>query len=332
VSCYGGSNGIINLTVSGTGFPFSYLWNNGQTTQDLDSLTPGVYSVTVTDDDGCLLTQSVNIGQPSTAMNVQALITDVLCYGNQTGSIDVTVTGGVAPYVYNWSNGPGTQDISNVVAGVYVLNVYDFNGCLSSNSLTVAQPAGPLTTTLVPTNILCFGQNSGAVNLTVTGGTLGYNYLWNNGSSSQDIFGLTPGGYNVLVTDGNGCTSSASTLISQPSLPITVTSVIGQVLCYGGNTGSINITAAGGTSPYTYLWNGTQSIEDLTNILAGSYVVEVIDANGCYVQQTYVVQQSSSPLTLTSVQTPSGCYGGSNGQLNLSVTGGTIPYLYSWNT
>jgi gliding motility-associated-like protein len=265
-------------------------------------------------------------------MNVQALVTDVLCYGNPTGSIDVTVTGGVAPYTYNWSNGPGTQDISNVIAGVYTLTVFDFNGCLSSNPLTVAQPAGPLTTTLVPTNILCFGQNSGAVDLTVTGGTLGYNYLWNNGSSSQDIFGLTPGGYNVLVTDGNGCTSSASTLISQPSLPMTVTSVIGNVLCYGGNTGSINITAAGGTSPYNYLWNGTQTIEDLTNIPAGSYVVAVNDANGCYVQQTYVVQQSSSPLTLTSVQTPSGCYGGSNGQLNLTVTGGTIPYLYSWNT
>ncbi|MBP5994765.1 MAG: gliding motility-associated C-terminal domain-containing protein [Crocinitomicaceae bacterium] len=332
VSCYGGSNGVINLTVSGTGFPFSYLWSNGQTTQDIDSLTPGVYSVTVTDDDGCLLTQSVNIGQPSTAMNVQALVTDVLCYGNPTGSIDVTVTGGVAPYTYNWSNGPGTQDISNMIAGVYTLTVYDFNGCLSSNPLTISQPSAPLTVSLVPTNIPCFGQTSGAVDLIVNGGTLGYSYLWNNGTSSQDIFGLSPGGYNVVVTDGNGCTASGSTLISQPSVPMTVTSVIGQVLCYGGSTGSINITATGGTSPYNYLWNGTLTNEDLTNIPAGSYVVAVNDANGCYVQQTYVVQQSSSPLTLTSVQTPSGCYGGSNGQLNLTVTGGTIPYTYAWNT
>jgi gliding motility-associated-like protein len=332
VSCYGGSNGIINLTVNGTGFPFSYLWNNGQTTQDLDSLTPGVYSVTVTDDDGCLLTQSVNIGQPSTAINVQALITDVLCYGNQTGSIDVTVTGGVAPYMYNWSNGPGTQDISNVIAGNYQLTVSDQRGCTYILNAPINQPSAGLSIQLNPTQIACSGIPTGEIDLIVNGGTLGYSYLWNNGSSSQDLFGLSPGGYNIIVTDGNGCTISGSALISQPSLPLTVSGVVGQALCYGGNTGSINVTAAGGTSPYNYLWNGSQFSEDLDSIPAGTYVLEVYDDNGCYVQQTYAVQQSSSPLTLTSVQTPSGCYGGSNGQLNLSVTGGTVPYTYAWNT
>jgi hypothetical protein len=234
--------------------------------------------------------------------------------------------------MYNWSNGPGTQDISNVIAGNYQLTVSDQRGCTYILNAPINQPSAGLSIQLNPTQIACSGIPTGEIDLIVNGGTLGYSYLWNNGSSSQDLFGLSPGGYNIIVTDGNGCTISGSALISQPSLPLTVSGVVGQALCYGGNTGSINVTAAGGTSPYNYLWNGSQFSEDLDSIPAGTYVLEVYDDNGCYVQQTYAVQQSSSPLTLTSVQTPSGCYGGSNGQLNLSVTGGTVPYTYAWNT
>jgi hypothetical protein len=123
VSCYGGGNGSINLTVLGTGHPFTYSWNNNATTEDIANLVPGVYTVTITDQSGCTLQQSINITQPTSPINVQAVITDVACYNVQTGAVDLTVTGGVAPYLYAWSNNTGNQDLTNVIGGNYQVTV-----------------------------------------------------------------------------------------------------------------------------------------------------------------------------------------------------------------
>jgi hypothetical protein len=168
VSCYGGGNGSINLTVTGPGFPFTYLWNNGETTQDIDSLSAGIYNVTITDDDGCTLLQSVNISQPVSGMNVQSIITNVNCYGAQTGSIAVTVTGQTPPFQYSWSNGAGAATLNNILAGNYILTVIDNNGCQSIDTLVVSQPAAPLTLALNSTNVPCYNQLSGAIDLVVT--------------------------------------------------------------------------------------------------------------------------------------------------------------------
>jgi gliding motility-associated-like protein len=331
VSCYGGANGSINLTVTGPGFPFTYFWNNGETTQDIDSLVAGIYNVTITDDDGCTLTQSINISQPVSGMNVQSIISHVDCYGAQTGSIAITVTGQTPPFQYSWSNGSGAATLNNIIAGNYILTVIDNNGCQQIDTIEVLQPLAPLSIQLDPTNVPCYNQISGEIDLLVSGGTPSYTYAWSNGSSSQDLLGVGTGLYSVVVTDANGCSASGSTFLTQPTMALTASAAISGVSCYGGNDGLIDVSVVGGVAPYDFLWNTGSFDEDIDTLTAGTYVLEIYDDNGCYLQQTYQVTQSLSPLVLSSVMTPVGCYGGTNGSLNLSVVGGTAPYVYSWS-
>ena len=331
VSCFGGNNGSINLTVSGPSLPFTYLWSNNATTQDLTILTAGVYNVVITDALGCTATQSITLSQPSVGINALANITNVNCFGAPTGAIDITVTGQTPPFQYSWSNGTGTQDLTNVLAGQYILNVIDVNGCLFFDTFTVAQPTAALALQFNPSNVLCYNQLSGAVDLVVTGGTPGYSYLWNNNAVSQDLLGVGTGLYSVVVTDANGCTASGSTFLTQPTMALTASAAVDGVSCFGGNDGAIDVSVVGGTAPYDYLWSNAAITQDIDTLTAGTYVLSIYDGNGCFLQQTYQVTQSLSPLVLTSTQTPAGCYGGTNGSVNLTVSGGTGPYTYLWN-
>jgi hypothetical protein len=331
VSCFGGGNGAINLTVTGPGFPFTYLWSNSETTEDIDSLVAGIYNVTITDDDGCTLQQSVNISQPVSGMNVQSIISNVNCYGAQTGSISVTVTGQTPPFQYIWSSGAGAANLTNILAGTYILTVIDNKGCQVIDTLVVTQPSGPLTLALNPTNVPCYNQASGQIDLTVTGGTPTYTYAWSNNAHSQDLLGVGTGLYSVVVTDANGCTASGSTFLTQPTMSLTASAAVSGVSCFGGNNGLIDVSVVGGTAPYNYNWSNGSFDQDIDTLVAGSYVLGIYDDNGCYLQQTYQVTQSLSPLVLTSAMTAVGCYGLSNGALNLTVVGGTGPYTYLWS-
>jgi gliding motility-associated-like protein len=326
----GGGNGSINLTATGTGAPFTYLWNNGSTTEDISGLVPGVYSVTITDNSGCTTSMSANITQPATSVSLQSLVTNVLCTGNNTGSIDLTVNGGTTPYFYSWSNGNGTQDLTNVIAGTYSVIVTDNNNCQVFDTLTITQPSNILTGTFTQTNVLCFGQSTGAINLTVSGGTVGYSYAWSNNALSEDITGIPAGFYSVVVTDGNGCTFNTSAIITQPAQGVQITSNITNVDCFGNSTGAIDLTLSGGLAPYTYAWSNSATTQDITGLIAGNYVVQITDDNGCFSQTSYQVSQANQPLALSTVMTPEGCYGGNNGGLDLSVVGGTSPFTYAW--
>ncbi|MFM6934124.1 MAG: hypothetical protein ACKOXP_01680, partial [Flavobacteriales bacterium] len=330
VSCLGGGNGSINLTATGTGAPFSYSWNNGSTTEDISGLVPGVYTVTITDNSGCTTNLSTNITQPSTSLSVQSLVSNVLCTGNNTGSIDLTVNGGTTPYFYNWSNGIGTQDLSNVLAGTYSVIVTDARGCTATLTAQITQPSNSLSLVLNPTQIACHSQSTGSIDLIVSGGTVNYFYNWSNNATVQDITGVPAGFYAVTVTDANGCAATASTILTQPAQTMVVSGLVSNVNCFGNPTGAIDVSTTGGTSPYNYIWSNGSFDQDIDTLLAGTYVLQVYDDNGCFSQTSYQVQQSSQPLSLSSVMTPEGCYGGSNGGLNLSVVGGTGPFTYAW--
>jgi gliding motility-associated-like protein len=330
VSCLGGGNGSINLTASGTGAPFTYLWNNGSTTQDISGLVPGVYTVGITDNSGCTTNLSANITQPSTSVGLQSLVTNVLCTGNNTGAIDLTVSGGTTPYFYSWSNGSGNQDLNNVLAGTYSVIITDNNNCQVFDTLTITEPSNILTGTITQTNVQCFGQATGAIDLTMTGGTVGYSYVWSNTALSQDLTGVAAGFYSVIVTDGNGCTFNTSAIITEPVQGVQITSNITNVDCFGNSTGAINLTLSGGLSPYSFLWSNAATTEDIASLTAGTYILQTIDGNGCFSQTSYQVTQATQPLGLSTLMTPEGCYGGNNGGLNLTVVGGTGPFTYAW--
>ena len=140
---------------------------------------PGnTYSVTVTDANNCTATASVTITEPAAPLVATISGTNILCYGNSTGAVNLTVTGGTTAYTYIWTNGTVTEDLVSVPADIYSVTITDANGCTTSASITLTQPGAPLADTLIGTNVLCYGNNSGAISLTVTGGAGGYIFNW----------------------------------------------------------------------------------------------------------------------------------------------------------
>ena len=333
VTCAGGNNGAIDLTVTGGTAPFTFLWSNGATTEDLTGLIAGTYNVTITDANGCTGATSAvvndGIGSP---MNITAAVTDVLCHGDVTGAIDITVTGGTAPYTFLWSNGATTEDLTGVPAGIYTVTVTDASGCIAAGGGTVSEPASALSITANVTDVKCFGDINGAIDITVTGGTAPYTYLWSNGAVSEDISGLAGGNYTVTVTDANGCTANSGGTVNEPSAALAVTSlVITDVLCYGTQTGSIDITVTGGTVPYSFLWSSGATTEDLTNAPAGTYSVTVTDAHGCTTVSGGTISQPATGITITSIVTNVLCNGDNSGAVNITVSGGSLPYAFAWS-
>jgi hypothetical protein len=202
----------VNLTVNGGTLPYAFSWSNGATNEDLKGLPLGIYAVTVNDANNCTVNTSVTITQP-TQISLSTSQNNVSCFGGNNASINLTVSGATAPYRFNWSNGRTTEDINGLVAGLYTVTVSDANNCISVTSVSISQPA-LLTANLLGSNVSCFGGSNGAVNLTAAGGTLPYSFIWSNGSTTEDISGLTIGNYAVTVSDANACTSTFSTSVS----------------------------------------------------------------------------------------------------------------------
>ena len=345
VSCFGGNNG--SVTVAGVGGTLAYQFSiNGgpnQASGTFSGLIAGVYTVTITDANGCTANQTVTITQPLAPLTLAFTQVNVLCFGASTGSINLTPAGGTGPYTYSWSNGATIQDLSGLATGVYTVVVNDANGstggCTSTTTVTITQPLAPLTLSSTQVNILCNGGVTGSIDLTPAGGTGPYTYSWSNGATTQDLTGLSVGSYTVIVNDANGfagsCTATTTITITQPIAPLTLTSTFINVVCFGGATGSINLTPAGGTGPYTYLWSNGAVTQDLTGLIAGVYSVVVNDANGsvggCTATTTVTITQPLAPLTLSFTQTNVLCFGGSTGAINLTPLGGTGPYTYLWS-
>ncbi|MES3019004.1 MAG: gliding motility-associated C-terminal domain-containing protein, partial [Bacteroidota bacterium] len=330
VLCFGASTGSIDLSVTGGTAPYIYAWTGGITSEDLSGLAAGTYSVTVTDANNCTATASVTIGQPAAVLAVSSSKTDVLCFGASTGSIDLSVTGGTAPYTYAWTGSITSEDLSGLVAGTYTVTVTDANNCTATASVTIGQPAAVLSLSSTKTNVLCFGASTGSIDLSVTGGTAPYNYAWTSGITSEDLSGLAAGTYNVTVTDANNCTATVSVTIGQPAAVLAVSTAKTDVLCFGATTGAIDLTATGGTAPYSYNWTGGITSEDLSGLAAGTYNVTVTDANNCTATASVTIGQPAAVLSLSSTKTDVLCFGATTGAIDLTATGGTAPYTYAW--
>jgi gliding motility-associated-like protein len=299
VSCNGFSTGTINANPVGGQGPYTYLWSNGLTTQTVNGLAAGTYSVVVTDNLGCTVTASATITQPAAPILIQETHINVLCFGNNSGSIDVTVSGGTLPYTYLWSNGATSQDLSNLIAGTYSITVTDANGCISVMSIVVSQPALPLTVGYTVNNVSCFGLSDGAIDVTPLGGTGPFTYFWTTGQTSQDLNNVPPGTYIVAITDANNCVAATQITVTQPLAPLSGTITQNPISCFGYNDGQLTANGAGGTAPYSYVWTPTGQTGSIASLLGpGNYVVTITDANGC-TAVTNDVLASPPPLIAT---------------------------------
>ena len=326
IDCNGSGNGSINLTVVGGTTPYSYLWSNGAVTEDLSGISGGLYTVTVTDNNGCQDSISAFINEPDT-IGLQSAINPVSCNGGSDASIFLTVNGGTPPYIYLWSNNATTQDIVNVNAGSYHVTVTDNAGCIKSQSFIVSEPL-ELTTSISSTNVSCNEGNDGQVILTVNGGTQPYVFLWSNFETTQNLSTATAAFYTVVVTDNKGCTITDTVTITEPPA-LEVVAVVTDDDC-GFNQGGVSLTVSGGTPGYTYLWSTGDTTKDLVNRGAGSYSVIITDQNLCVDSFTFNVTQPDS-MVITATVIDVVCVGDSNGAINLNVLGGIQPYSYTWS-
>lgn len=332
VSCYGGSDGEIDLVLSGGISPYDVTWSNGPsaigtTTTTNSALTAGVYTVTITDQNSCELVETYTVTQPDSIV-FASTVTDVACYGDSTGAVNLTVTGGTTAYTFAWSNGDATEDLTNVPAGTYDLTLTDNNSCTATYSVTVGQPDSINAQSAV-TDVTCNGGSNGAISLSVTGGVSPYTYAWSNGSTSTVLNGLVADTYTVSVTDANGCVTTADITVDEPDALVADATPV-DVACYGASTGGATLVVTGGTAPYTYLWSNFTTQQDLTGVPAGFYTVIVTDANSCITTDTVTVSQNDALAIADTIANVS-CYGGSDGEIALTVTGGVAPYTYVWS-
>lgn len=325
-SCNGNANGSIDLSASGGNGMYNYLWSTGATTEDINLLKAGNYSVIVTDSAGCEKQKSFAIVN-ETRITLSASVTKAAC-GKANGAINLTPSGGATPYTFMWSNGAATEDLQNLAVGTYKATVTDAGGCQTQGSFVISEN-NTVRVSYTVTAAGCSNEAVGGIDITVTGGTSPYTYSWQSGQTTEDISGLVSGIYRVTVTDNAGC--SVLTAINVPKKTIQASAKITQPLCYGDSTGSITVTPVDQTTTYTYSWSNGDTDNTLTDVPVGSYTVTITDASGCTRMLTYNITQPSAMVT-SSVVSNTQCGAEGSYSIDLSVSGGSAPYTYVWST
>lgn len=325
VNCNGGSDGSATVDIRGGVAPFTYSWNTTpvQTTTSATNLPSGTYTFTVRDAQNTTSSVTVSIGQPG-KLNLTVTPGSIPFAGGTT-NVSVSANGGTSPYTF-------AGQTANVSAGTYTYTVTDAHGCADTKTITLTDPspATPLLASISSaTQISCFGTNNGSATVAATGGVAPYTYSWNTTpvQTAATAAGLAPGNYIVTVRDAAGTTTTANTTLTAPSA-INFTVSAGTISTYGGTT-SVTLSATGGTPGYSY--SGPT-----TNVSAGTYTYTVIDAKGCTDSKTITITQPAPPPSAlrlaVNTWTDVSCFSGTNGSASVTVTGGTAPYTYSWNT
>lgn len=275
-----------------------------------------------------------------TPIDISETHINVLCNGNATGSIDVTITGAVAPIVYNWNNGAFiTEDLTGIPAATYTLNATDANNCPITISVNVTEetPIVIACSEVSPPTTIGGMDGIGQVNL--SGGLAPYSIDWGIGSLSNLPTGITQipnlpcGEHTVLVTDANNCETTCIFTINCAGCSLDISETHENVICNGDATGSINVTIMGATAPIVYNWNnGAFDTEDLINIPAGTYNLNAIDVNDCPISISVTITEEA-PLAVTCGEvSPPNTTGGSDGIGQVDLSGGVAPYSIDWGT
>jgi gliding motility-associated-like protein len=299
VLCYGDNTGIVNAIVDGGTPPYTYLWSNGATTQDLINIYAGIYAVTITDANGCQTFAVDEVEEPDLPLTALIEPTNVRCFGEGNGIADLTVFGGTPPYYYSWSNGEISEDIIELTPGLYSVTVFDEHDCVAYAQVQIYQSEAPMSGTIDGTHVTCNGGSNGNVIIDVNGGTEPYHYTWSNGSWDEDLFGVEAGIYYVTATDNNYCHYVMAYEVTEPE-PYFIQVVDHPTLCYG-QTSEIGISVSGNTPPYIIVWsNGDNGLTTNVNPLHDTtYTAMVVDSNSCISDPVEVNVFVHEPLTMT---------------------------------
>jgi len=348
INCNGGNNGAIDITVGTLPNTYLYDWDNDGTgdtddTQDLPAgpigLTAGTYTVIVYESPtGCISTATYTLSEP-TLLDVTENNVNLDCFGDGSGMLDITISGGTLTYNTAWDNLTNVndpEDQSNVGAGNYQVTVTDGNGCVNIQAYTLTQP-GQIDITAVITNNTCNGDAFGAIDVTVVNFVGTPQYTWDTPSNVEDETLLLAGNYLFSITDDNGCIEDSLFTITEPS-PIIFSATVQDANCNQPD-GNITTNVSGGTlaggNSYTYDWStGGSSVgagPDLLLQAAGTYLFTVTDDNACSFDTLISINNLNAPLiTLDNISDVT-CFGDADGQIDITIAGGTAPYNTLWN-
>jgi hypothetical protein len=337
VSCNGGNDGSVTISgvVGGTGIlQYSKNGVNFQTSSVLTGMQAGVYQIQVKDANGCIAVVTKTITQPN-AFLIAPSTSSVTCYGASTGAATIAASGGAGFLVYSINGGNTFQSgtiFNNLTAGSYSLIVKDAANCMGYSSFSISQPSH-INLAFGVLNVTCNGANNGAITITAAGGVSPYMYSLNSAAYSTvnsytNLVGST--NYTIEVKDANNCVVSTTQYIVEPPV-LSVTPIVSNISCAGSANGAINLNVTGGVIPYNYQWSTGSVNPSLFNLAAGSYSVVVKDFNGCAVSYSTTLTQPANPLVINGVVTPAGTNSSQDGSVDITVTGGSGPYTFSWS-
>jgi gliding motility-associated-like protein len=342
ISCTGADDGSIKVNPSGGNGVFTYSWTGPtgftSSSKDLSNLKPGSYQVSISDQFGCSISKTYQITEPQ-PINVNLVsTTNILCAGDETGAIEISVSGGIStiPYQFEWTrNGvlfsSTSQNLSSVPAGTYDVKIIDGNGCFKILSgIQLTEPAAALVINYQKTDISCYGANDGALDLDVSGGLPPYSISWSFGSSQISFDNLGPGDYTLIVADQSGCTRSQTITIEDAPLFETIPE-IKQISCFGEQDGSIKLNFKGGVGKTTIRWDHGPELENLFNLSAGFYGVTVKDETDCEIRSEFNIVEPALLELEPRVTDALDCINTQSGEINLGITGGTPPYTIQWS-
>ncbi len=341
IMCSGESTGTATATASGGTPPYTYAWLTApiQNTATVTNLPAGTYTVAVFDSLGCFKPAFITITEPATKFTASVTSqVNILCAGDNTGSITVTGSGGTPPYQYNINGGTfqASGIFNTLTAGVYAIIARDANNCSVNLPATITEPANVLSATITSqTDVSCAGQATGSAKVTAGGGTSPYLYSWNTVpvQTAATAINLKAGNYTVTVRDNAGCVKTVNVTITQPT-PLDVSITKTDILCKGEATGTATATASGGTPPYTFAWLTApiQNTATATNLPAGTYTVAVFDSLGCFKPAFITITEPPTKIQASITnQVNVICASDNTGSVTVAANGGTAPYQYNIN-
>jgi len=260
---------------------YSYNWSNGGTTQTITGLGAGMFTVTVTDANGCTAVETVSVSDVNCSLvSVNFSSTDVSCNGDNDGTATVTVNNGTEPITYLWSTGGMEATETGLPAGTVSVTITDANNCSVAGNVTISEPPVLNLNVTAQTNVDCNGSATGTATVAASGGTPGYNFAWSTGGLAATENNLPSGTHAVTVTDANGCTTFTEVTITEPDALTAGLSATDETVL-GGNDGTASAKPTGGTPGYTFLWDNGQTTATISNLAPGQYCVTITDAKGC---------------------------------------------------
>lgn len=315
-----GANDGTAIAVASGGTPdYTYLWSNGSTTDSIGGLPPGVYTVTVTDNNGCTATASGQVDAFGCTFDVDLGPDTIICEGES-----LMINGSPGAVTYAWSTGEGTESILVSTGGEYCLTATDGAGCQDVDCIVISIDTFPLITCPV-TDESVPGANDGAIACDSISGSI--TYLWSTGATTPSIVGLAPGDYCVTMTNNIGCSAEQCFTVHSGSCQLVVTSIVEPVLCAGDSTGSVSVSVENATPPVSYFWSTGDTTASVNNLPAGNYAVTIADGAGCAEVYNVVIPEPAALLitidTIIDINVI-------EGSIAVTVTGGVAPYTYLW--